>query len=105
MAFLGDYLEQGDLLIVRDDNENQVGQVDLGHATVIDAKGSTIAGLTNIGEANGNAGTFIGQFEGFSYRDLPKSMKFANRSNASECNVCCRVAALLRCRVAARVAE
>jgi len=71
MAFLGDIQEavSGNWNI-RDDSETVVGEIDPGKATVIDAKGSTVAELTNAGECTGHAGTFIGQFYGFSFNEM-----------------------------------
>ena len=55
---------------VFDRNDDKIGEVNLEIGSVIDASGSTVAELTNAGEVQGHAGMYVGQFEGFTYKQM-----------------------------------
>jgi len=61
---------------IRQDNviENAVneklGEVDLGRAIIKNERGTTVAEFDNTGSVSGHVGTYLGQFEGFTYREL-----------------------------------
>jgi len=56
--------------VIEDAVEAKLGEIDLGRAYIKNTNGSTIAELDNTGSVTGHAGTFLGQFEGFTYHQM-----------------------------------
>eukprot|EP00033_Pygsuia_biforma_P001172 GCRY01001333.1.p1 GENE.GCRY01001333.1~~GCRY01001333.1.p1 ORF type:complete len:203 (+),score=40.00 GCRY01001333.1:153-761(+) len=72
MEFLGSVVPGNapDELFALNAAEEMVATVDLGRALVRDMQGATLCEFSNAGEVKGNWGSYLGQFEPFSYHDL-----------------------------------
>jgi hypothetical protein len=57
---------------VQDALDERLGTVDLGRAHFKNSAGSTVVEVENSGVVTGHAGTYLGQFEGFTFHDIKK---------------------------------
>eukprot|EP01095_Lingulamoeba_sp_RSL-Kostka_P001559 TRINITY_DN1222_c0_g1_i1.p1 TRINITY_DN1222_c0_g1~~TRINITY_DN1222_c0_g1_i1.p1 ORF type:complete len:193 (-),score=64.76 TRINITY_DN1222_c0_g1_i1:45-623(-) len=53
-----------------DCNDEVIGKLDPGRATIHNDSGSTIVSMDNTGTVKGNDHSYLGQFEGFTYHDM-----------------------------------
>lgn len=71
LEFWGSLEQQmGNECVIMDKDDNQIGKLDMGRAYISTENGSTIAELDNTGAVTGHAGTYCGQFEGFTYHQM-----------------------------------
>eukprot|EP00616_Rhizochromulina_sp_CCMP1243_P007250 CAMPEP_0118974352 /NCGR_PEP_ID=MMETSP1173-20130426/11203_1 /TAXON_ID=1034831 /ORGANISM="Rhizochromulina marina cf, Strain CCMP1243" /LENGTH=231 /DNA_ID=CAMNT_0006924071 /DNA_START=27 /DNA_END=722 /DNA_ORIENTATION=- len=70
--YLGSIVDQicGNQCVVEDALDERCGMMDLGHATIQDNQGSTIAEISATGKVTGNQGSQLGDFEGFTFTHL-----------------------------------
>jgi len=60
----------GDECVVEDAMDERCGMVHLGHATIKDNQGSTVAEIHGNGIVVGNQGSQLGEFEGFTFNEI-----------------------------------
>ena len=71
MAFLGFCKEGLDNQVeVMDATDELVGIIDLGLGTLKTPQGTTVVEIHNSGEVFGHGSSFLGQFEGFTFKDM-----------------------------------
>mmetsp|Transcript_1486 Transcript_1486/g.2381 ORF Transcript_1486/g.2381 Transcript_1486/m.2381 type:complete len:212 (-) Transcript_1486:158-793(-) len=68
--YLGCLSQMGNECIVEDSVDEVAGKLDMGIATISDHHGRTVAELSNNGVCTGHCGTFLGEFEGMTYKDM-----------------------------------
>jgi hypothetical protein len=68
---------------VTDKSDELIAEVDYGLGRIRDAKGSTIAALTRVGEVSGHYGARCGTLDGFSYAMLRSATAYLTLVDAA----------------------